>query len=96
MIHCGTLLQNATGIITKCDSCFIAKCHKSLFKNASDSLLQNATVIVNCNDFITKSGSYYKMQCLLQIATVQCGLKKVHLIQTKNGIMINVGVSVTK
>ena len=37
-----------------------------------DSLLQNATdVITNCDDFNTECNSYYKMQCLLQIATVQ-------------------------
>ena len=38
-----SLLQNATDIITKCDSYFITKCDRFF---------------------------YYKMQCLLQIATV--------------------------
>ena len=76
MIHYGTLLQNATDIITKCDSYFITKCDKSLLQNVSGFLLQNAivllqnaTVITNCDDFITKCGSYYKIRCLLQIAT---------------------------
>ena len=32
--------------------------------------LQNATVIINCDDFLTKCDSYYKMRRLLQIATV--------------------------
>ena len=48
-----------------------------LSQNASGFLLQNAifllqnvTVITNCDDFITKCGIYYKMQRLLQIATV--------------------------
>ena len=40
-----------------------------LLQNAA-VLLQNATVIANCENFITKCDSYYKMQCLLQIATV--------------------------
>ena len=43
-----TLLQNATGIITICDSYFITKCDRSLLQNASRFLLQNATFITNC------------------------------------------------
>ena len=77
LIHYASLLQNATGIITKCNSYFISKCDRSLLQNASSFLLQNAkfllqnaTVITNCDDFITKCDSYYKMQSLLQIATV--------------------------
>ena len=60
LIHYEILLQNATDTITKCDSYFIAKCDKSLLQNASGFLLQNATVllqnatvITNCDDFIT-------------------------------------------
>ena len=68
MIHYGTLLQNATDIITKSE--------KSLLQNASAFLLQNATVIANCDDFITKYASYYKMRRLLQIATVQTLYRK--------------------
>ena len=34
-------------------------------------LLQNATVIANCDDFITRCDSYYKLRRLIQIATVQ-------------------------
>ena len=77
LIHCDSLLQNATDIITKCDRYFITKCDKSLLQNASGFLsqnatvlLQNATVITNCDGFITKCDSYYKMRRLLQIATV--------------------------
>ena len=53
------------------------KMRQILLQNASDFLLQDATVllqdatvITNCNDFITKCGSYYKMRRLLQIARV--------------------------
>ena len=49
-----------------------------LLQNVSGFLLQNvqvssqnATIIKNCDDFITKYDSYYKMRRLLQIATVQ-------------------------
>ena len=77
LIHYDSLLQNATDIITKCDSYFITKCDRSLLQNASRFLLGNAivllqiaTVITNCDDFITKCDSYYKMRRLLQIATV--------------------------
>ena len=62
LIHHDSLLQNATDVITKCDSYFITKCDRSLLQNASCFLLQNATVITNCNDFIIKCGSYYKMR----------------------------------
>ena len=57
-----SLLQNATDIIAKCDSYFIAKCDRSL--------LQNATVITKCDDFITKYDRYYKIRRLLRIARV--------------------------
>ena len=69
LIHYDSLLQNATDIITKCDSYFITKCNKSLLQNASDFLLQNATVllqnatvITNYNNFITKCDGSYKMR----------------------------------
>ena len=75
--HYDSLLQSATDI-TNCESCFITKCDRSLFQNASGFLLQNATVllqyatvITDCGDFITKCDSCYKMRHLLQIATVQ-------------------------
>ena len=78
LIHYGSLLQNATDIITKCDSYFITKCGRCLLQDASGFLLQNATVflqnatvITKCLDFITKCDSFYKMRRLLQIATVQ-------------------------
>ena len=35
LIHYDSLLQNATNIITKCDSYFIRKCDRSLLQNAS-------------------------------------------------------------
>ena len=56
----------------------ITKCEKHLLKNASSFSLQNATVlspnvavITKYKDFIRKSDSYYKMQCLIQNASVQ-------------------------
>ena len=71
------LLQNAIDIITKCKSYFITKCDKSLLQNASGCLLQSAivllqiaAVVTNCNNFITKCDSYFKMRRLLQIVTV--------------------------
>ena len=52
------LLQNTTAILLQ----------QTLWRNASDFLLQNATVllqnviaITKCDDFVTKCGSYYKM-----------------------------------
>ena len=69
LIHYDSLLQNATDIITKCDSYFITKCDRSLLQNASGFLLQNATVllqnttvITKCDDFVTKCDVYYKLR----------------------------------
>ena len=77
MIYYDILLKTATDIIIKCDSYFVTKCDRSLLQNASEFLLQNATTllqnatgITNCGDFITKCDSYYKMRRLLPIATV--------------------------
>ena len=68
LVHYDTLLQNAIDIITECDNYFITKCDKSSLQNASDCLLQNATVllpittaITKCINFITKCVVYYKM-----------------------------------
>ena len=70
----GFIFDSLWQSITKCnkfykfyilyDSYFIAKCDRSS--------LQNATVITNCDNFITKCNIYYKMRRLLQIETVQC------------------------
>ena len=52
LIHCDSLLLNATDIITKCDSYLIKKC--DLLQNASGFLLQNATVLLQNATVITK------------------------------------------
>ena len=70
LIHYDSLLQNATDIITKCDSYFITKCDRSLLQNSSGFLLQHAIVITKCDNFLTKCESYYKMGRLLEVATV--------------------------
>ena len=66
LVYYDFLLQHATDIITKCDI--------SLLQNASSFLLQNATVITNCGDFITKFDIYYKMRRLLQNVSIKCQL----------------------
>ena len=43
---------------------------QQLFYSKNSTKFQNATVITNCDDFITKCDSYYKMRRLLQNATV--------------------------
>ena len=74
LIHYDTLLENATELNIKCDSCFITKRDKRLLQNASAFLLQNATVTAKCYNFFTKCNSYCKMQCLLQNAAIHGGL----------------------
>ena len=49
-------------------------------------LLQSVTVFTNYDDFITKYESYYKMQRLLQIATVLLN-KDLILIQYSQVVM---------
>ena len=69
LIRYDTLLQNATDIITKCDSYFIIKCDRSLLQNASGFLLQNGTVLLQSATIllqnaivITKCDVYYKLR----------------------------------
>ena len=63
-IHFDTLLQNATYITTKYYSYFITKCNRSL--------LQNATIVTNCDNFVTKCDIYYKLrQYKLYISQLQ-------------------------
>ena len=61
-IHNDTLLQNATDIITKCDSYFITKCDRSLLQNTSGFLLQNDIILLQNGTVITKCDVYYKLQ----------------------------------
>ena len=58
MIHYDSLLQNATDIITKCDSYFTTKCGRSLLQNAIAILLQNATEVF----YEMRQVFYYKMR----------------------------------
>ena len=58
LICYNSLLQNATDVITKCDSYFFSKCDRSLLQNAS-------AFYYKMRQF------YYKMRRLLQIVTVQ-------------------------
>ena len=62
LVHYDSLLQNATYIITKCDSYFITKCDRSL--------LQNATVLIEDATVIKKYDFYYKLRHYIQ----QCNL----------------------
>ena len=64
LIHYDSLLQNATDIIRKCDSCFIIKCDKKFITKSVGFF------IIKRKSFFTKCHSYYKMRRLLQIATV--------------------------
>ena len=63
LVHCNSLLQNVTDIITKCDSYFIAKCGKSLFPNASVFYYKTQQFYYKVQRF------YYKMRQHLKNAT---------------------------
>ena len=62
LIHYDSLLQNSTEVYCKMRQDFYYKMRQFF--------LQNATIITNYNNFITKCDSYYKVRRLLQIATV--------------------------
>ena len=62
LIRYDSLLQNATDVITKCDSYFITKCDRSLLQNASGFLLQNTTVLLQNATVIIKCDVYYKLR----------------------------------
>ena len=57
------LLQSVT-------ASFVTKCDGLLLQSATAFLLQSATGITKCDNFITKCDSYYKVRQLLQSATV--------------------------
>ena len=64
-----SLLQNATDVITKCESYFITKLDRDLLQNASvfllqnaTVLLQNATILLQNTTVITKCDVYYKLR----------------------------------
>ena len=67
-----TALQNETDIISKCDCHVTTKYGKTLLQNAPGIIWKNATVVTNCDGFITKCNIYYNIWHLLQNASVQC------------------------
>ena len=56
LIRYDDLLQNATDVITKCDSYFITKCNRNSIQNASGFLLQNVTVLLQNATVMTLHG----------------------------------------
>ena len=59
LIHYGSLLQNATDIITKCDRSLLQDASGFLLQNAT-VLLQNATILLQNVTVFTKYDVYYK------------------------------------
>ena len=62
------LLRNATTILLQ-NATKVYKMRQVLLNNTT-VLLQNAIVIVKCNDFNTKCDSYYNVQRLLQNTSI--------------------------
>ena len=63
LILYGSLLPNATGIITNCDRGFLQKRQKFFITKCHS--------YSSCDNFIVICDSYYKIPRLLQIVTVQ-------------------------
>ena len=61
LAYYGSLSQNATDIITKCDGLFITKCNRNLLQNAT-VLLENAQLITKWDNFIIKCDAYYELR----------------------------------
>ena len=76
MVSYDTLLQNATDIITKCESYFTTKYDKSLYYKMRQA-------------FITKCGSYYKMLRLLQNVSVHTRRKSLTVCRLKLSFTLN-------
>ena len=62
-----TLIQSAIESFTNCDSLFITKCYTVYCKlrqvlHSAMNLLQIATVITKCDEFITNCDRYYKVR----------------------------------
>ena len=55
--------------ITKCDKCYY-KVRQLFYYKVRQVLLQSATAITKCDNFITKCDRYYEVRRLLQSATV--------------------------
>lgn len=59
-VHCDTLSENATDIISKSSSYFIMKYNKSFYKlrqffiTKCASFIRNTSFIKKCNNFVTK------------------------------------------
>ena len=57
-----SLLQSVTSVITKCDSFFYYKVRQLFYYKVRQVLLQSATGITKCDNFITKCDDYYKVR----------------------------------
>ena len=69
-------LQSATAyVITKCDN-FHYKVRELFYYKVRQVLLQSATGIIKCDNFITKWDRYYKVRRLLQSATEHVRFEK--------------------
>ena len=65
------LLQNATAILLQNATEVHYKMGQDFYYKKYDSFVKNATAITNCDDFIIKCDSYYKMRRLLYVATAE-------------------------
>ena len=59
------LLQNATAILLQNAAEVYCKMRQPFLLENATVVLQKAAAFTNCNNFITKFGSYYKMRRLL-------------------------------
>ena len=57
------------------------KMRQILLQNVTAILLQKATVIIKCDDFITKYDSCYKVRRLLQITTIDISCIILHIFR---------------
>ena len=80
LIRYESLLQNASDVITKCGNYFVTKCDRSL--------LEKATVITKCDDFIAKCDSYYKCDVSYKMRQYNLGELKMFR-EKKSGKMYN-------
>ena len=102
LICYNSLSQNTTDVVTKCHSYFTTKCDISLLQNASvfllqnaTVLLQNATVITNYENFITKCDVYYKLRQYNTTGFEQNNICELRIRQVFNAPYLKSSLSLT-
>ena len=90
LVHYDSLLQNATDIVTQCDSNFIGKFKKQLLQNVTDFFLQNGTFITNCVATVLNIGV-----CFMFVLVIFVKLFRVFFFKNTLSLSLSLSLSQT-